>query len=151
MVSSCCVWGCTVRKTVGSGMTFFSFPNAKRKPAQRQKWIAAIKRTTDSSKVHLRTEGAVSSGSGIQWEPKKGHYVCPRHFVTGKELRIQNSEFYYCCTIQYSNLQLPYNTNEQVNNNQKITEVTLNQMYHCSNIANLYIFMTTLIILAKKI
>ena len=89
MVSSCCVLGCTVRGTTGSGFRFYRFPNAKKKSAQRQTWITAVKRTVadpsnSSSIVQFRAEGAIASGLGQRWSPKKCHYVCLRHFVTGK-------------------------------------------------------------------
>lgn len=92
MVRSCCVWGCTVRGSKGVEARFYSFPNVKKDAARRERWINAVKRiVVDPSPNRCLADGAVATGVGKQWKPKRWDCVCNRHFETGRSVKYAHS------------------------------------------------------------
>ena len=63
MPETCCVVGCTTRRSISSraaGISLFRIPN---NPKQRAAWVKSISRTS--------------------WQPKNWERVCSKHFVSG--------------------------------------------------------------------
>ena len=68
MVATCCVVGCTNRRSADCELSFYRFPADT---ARRQRWIAAVKR--------VRLDGSA-------WQPSPHDRVCSLHFLGGKQV-----------------------------------------------------------------
>lgn len=76
MPSSCCVVGCTNRKTTHPMLNFYAFPTTKKNLNKRNLWIKAIKRED------FETEKQIDNAR-----------VCSSHFLSG--LYIFSSHIYF--------------------------------------------------------
>ncbi|XP_072395062.1 uncharacterized protein [Diabrotica undecimpunctata] len=76
--SSCCIDTC---KNTGynSECKFYSFPVAKHKTIQREKWIIAINKKNED---------------GSLWTPKSHHLICSDHFLGGRKSDAEMSPSY---------------------------------------------------------
>ena len=66
MTGSCCIFGCSKRKSTHPHLTFYTFPTVKKNLARRRAWLQAIRRED------LKDEQKIDNAR-----------VCSLHFVSG--------------------------------------------------------------------
>ncbi|XP_047136828.1 uncharacterized protein LOC124813596 [Hydra vulgaris] len=91
MPKSCCVFECSNNKTKNPDLKYYILPHD---PERRKLWLNAISRTA------LDKDGNILKNK--LWSPRsKYHYVCSKHFISGKKKNQLNDPDYVPSVFSY--------------------------------------------------